>query len=36
LVQDVDATGLPMQVTQRVLNVLIPTVENRLANPLGA
>ncbi len=36
VVQDVDATGLPMQVTQRVLNTLIPAVENRLANPLGA
>ncbi|MCH2137879.1 MAG: nucleoside monophosphate kinase [Phycisphaerales bacterium] len=36
IVEDVDATGLPMQVTQRVLNTLIPAVENRLANPLGA
>ena len=36
IVQDVDATGLPMQVTRRVLNTLIPAVESRLANPLGA
>lgn len=35
LVHDVDATGLPMQVTQRVLNVVIPAVEDRLSNPLG-
>jgi adenylate kinase len=36
IVQDVDATGLPMQVTRRVLNTLIPAVESRLVNPLGA
>ncbi|MCH2135948.1 MAG: nucleoside monophosphate kinase [Phycisphaerales bacterium] len=35
IVHDVDATGLPMQVTQRVLNVIIPAVQHRLANPLG-
>jgi adenylate kinase len=36
VVQEVDATGLPMQVTRRVLNTLIPAVESRFANPLGA
>ncbi len=36
LVHEVDADGLPMQVTQRVLNTIIPAVEDRLSNPLGA
>jgi adenylate kinase len=35
LVHEVDANGLPMQVTQRVLNTIIPAVEDRLSNPLG-
>jgi len=35
LVHEVEANGLPMQVTQRVLNTIIPAVEDRLSNPLG-
>ena len=35
IVHNVDATGLPIQVTQRVLNTILPAVEHRLANPLG-
>jgi len=35
VVHEVDADGLPMQVTQRVLNTIIPAVEHRLSNPLN-
>jgi adenylate kinase len=36
IVHNVDATGLPMQVTHRVLSKILPAVESRLSNPLGA